>query len=109
MKTRLAFSFVFAAMLAINSATFSQTSYRDVLIPNVPHVKQIVDADYTQHILALKKKLPDEFSLFFERPFVVVGNGIPEDVKALCESTVHWAVEHLKRDYFKRDPNEIIT
>jgi hypothetical protein len=121
MKTRLAFSIVFAAMLSIASATFSQTFYRDALIQNVPHGKQrpeirepaatsgITDADYAQHILAIRKKLPDGFSLFLERPFVVVGNGAPEDVKALGDGTVHWTVEHLKRDYFERNPDEIIT
>jgi hypothetical protein len=70
---------------------------------------EITDADYAQHILALKKKLPDGFSLFIERPFVVVGNGPPDDVQSRCENTVRWAVDHLKRDYFDRDPREIIT
>jgi Peptidase_C39 like family len=69
----------------------------------------ITDADYAQHIFALKKTLPDGFSLFIERPFVVVGNGPPNDVKSLCQGTVRWAVELLKRDYFQRDPKEIIT
>jgi hypothetical protein len=38
-----------------------------------------------------------------------VGNGDRDGVKARCEGTVRWAVEHLKQDYFSRDPNEIIT
>lgn len=67
------------------------------------------NADYVQHIIALKKQLPDGFSLFIERPFVVVGEGPSDDVKFICERTVKWAVEHLKLDYFKRDPDEIIT
>ena len=66
-------------------------------------------ADYVQQIIALKKRLPAGFSLFIERPFVVVGDGPSENVKSLCKGTVKWAVEHLKRDYFQRDPNEIIT
>jgi hypothetical protein len=78
-------------------------------IKEPPPTSGITDADYAQHILALKKKLPHGFSMFLERPFVVVGNNTPEDVKTLCEGTVRWAVEHLKRDYFDRDPNEIIT
>jgi hypothetical protein len=78
-------------------------------IKEPPSTSGITDADYAQHILALKKKLPDGFSLFIERPFVVVGNGPAEDVKALCQGTVKWAVDHLKRDYFERDPDEIIT
>src|SRR4051794_28407375 len=43
MKTRLAFLVVFAAVLSSTSATFAVTSYRDVLIQNVPHVKQRPD------------------------------------------------------------------
>jgi hypothetical protein len=69
----------------------------------------ISNADYAQQVLAQKKKLPQGFSLFLERPFVVVGNGPPEDVKSICQGTVKWAVDHLKRDYFERDPDEIIT
>jgi hypothetical protein len=78
-------------------------------IKEAPATSGITDADYAQHILALKKPLPEGFSLFIERPFVVVGNGLAEDVKALCQGTVKWAVDHLKREYFERDPAEIIT
>src|SRR4051812_35720317 len=78
-------------------------------IKEAPSTSDMTDADYAQHILELKKKLPDGFSLFIERPFVVVGNGLAEDVKALCQGTVKWAVDHLKRDYFERDPDDIIT
>ena len=38
-----------------------------------------------------------------------VGDDSPDVVKSTCQGTVRWAVDHLKRDYFKRDPNEIIT
>jgi hypothetical protein len=67
------------------------------------------NADYVQHIIALKKRLPDEFSLFIEGPFVVVGDVPSDDVKSICQRTVKWSVALLKRDYFQRDPNEIIT
>jgi hypothetical protein len=70
---------------------------------------ELTNADYAQHVLALKKKLPDGFSLFIERPFVVVGNDSSEEVKARCEATVKWAVDLLKKDFFERDPDEIIT
>lgn len=67
------------------------------------------NADYVQQIIALKRRLPDGFSVFIERPFVVVGDGPAEDVKSISQGTVKWAVEHLKRDFFQRDPKEIIT
>jgi hypothetical protein len=67
------------------------------------------DADYAQHVARLKKRLPEDFSVVIEPPFVVVGDGPVSDVKSLCRGTVRWAVEHLRRDYFRRDPGEIIT
>jgi hypothetical protein len=67
------------------------------------------NADYAQHIRALRRRLPAGFSLFIEPPFVVVGDGPRDDVKSISEQTVKWAVEHLKADYFALDPDEIIT
>jgi hypothetical protein len=67
------------------------------------------DAEYAQHILALKKKLPEGFHIVIERPFVVVGDGPAEEVKSISERTVKWAVAKLKQDYFASDPREIIT
>ena len=78
-------------------------------IKDAPATSGFTNADYAQFVLELKKKLPEGFSLFIERPFVVVGNDSPEEVKARCEGTVKWAVEHLKREYFERDPDEIIS
>jgi Peptidase_C39 like family len=71
--------------------------------------KGLTNADYAQQVIALKQKLPDGFSLFIERPFVVVGNGPPDEVESICRNTVRWAVARLKRDYFQHDPREIIT
>ena len=74
-----------------------------------PVAAGLTDADYAQQILALKKRLPEGFSVFVERPFVVVGDGTAADVKSISERTVKWAVERLKGDFFQRDPDEIIT
>ncbi len=69
----------------------------------------ITNADYAQHVLTLKKRIPEGFSLFIERPFVVVGDESAEQVKSRCERTVKWAVVKLRQDYFARDPDDIIT
>ncbi|MFT5122777.1 MAG: hypothetical protein ACI97B_001409 [Verrucomicrobiales bacterium] len=67
------------------------------------------DAAYAQHILALKKRLPsDDFHIVLQRPFVVIGNEKPEQVRLRAEQTVHWATTHLKEQYFTRDPEEIL-
>src|SRR4051812_44709372 len=43
MTTRFTFYVMFAATVSLAATAFSQTSYRDALIKNVPHVKQRSD------------------------------------------------------------------
>ena len=67
------------------------------------------DADYAQHILDLKKRLPHNgFHIELQKPFVVVGDGTPESVKRTSTGTVKWAVDAIKKDYFTKDPYHII-
>jgi hypothetical protein len=66
-------------------------------------------ADFAQHIMALKKKVPAGFSLAMAPPFVVVGDEPPQTVRIRAQGTVAWAVQRLKADYFAKDPPEIIS
>lgn len=67
------------------------------------------DADYAQHIMKLKKKIPGEqFTIILQRPFVVIGDESPKIVKRRAEGTVKWAVDLLKKSYFEKDPDEIL-
>ncbi len=67
------------------------------------------DADYARHVEQLKKKLPTkEFEVVVEKPFVVVGDGGRRAVEGHARGTVRWAVTLLKRDYFTKDPKEIL-
>ena len=71
--------------------------------------KKFTDADYAAHISRLKKRLPnDNFSIVLQKPFVVVGDGGKAQVEKTAERTVQWAVDLIKQDYFKRDPNQIL-
>ena len=66
-------------------------------------------ADYAQHIHGLRQRLPHAgFSIVIQRPFVVVGDEPLETVQRRADQTVKWAVERLKREYFAKDPTEII-
>lgn len=66
-------------------------------------------ADYAQHIMELKKRLPHkDFTILIEEPFVVVGDEAPAQVQGRAESTVRWAVKRLKAAYFDKDPIEIL-
>jgi hypothetical protein len=71
--------------------------------------KGFSQADYAQHVMALKEKLPPGFSIVIEPPFVVVGDGGAESVRRHAEGTVRWAVDKLGRDFFARPPERILT
>jgi len=70
---------------------------------------ELSQADYDRHIADLKKKLPGPgFTIVVQRPFVVIGDEPPEDVRRHCRQTIQWAVDRLKATYFPKDPAEIL-
>ena len=72
-------------------------------------LKTFTEADFARHVEQLKKKLPsNNFTVIVQRPFVVIGDESPADVKEHSEQTVKWAVDKLKQDFFSKDPNEIL-
>jgi hypothetical protein len=76
---------------------------------NAPTPGVFTDADYARHVEQLKKKLPSrEFEVVVEKPFVVVGDGGRRAVEEHARGTVRWAVTLLKRDFFTKDPKEIL-
>ncbi len=72
-----------------------------------PHVAQ-PDTVFTQHLEELKKQTPVGFTIIKQKPFFVIGDEQPELVRLRAEQTIKWAVEKLKQDYFKNDPDGII-
>jgi Peptidase_C39 like family len=65
-------------------------------------------ADFAQHVMALRPKVPSGYTLVVEPPFIVIGNAEPARVERAAERIVRWAVVGLKRDFFVRDPLRII-
>jgi peptidase C39-like protein len=65
-------------------------------------------ADYAQHILALKKRVPKGFTVIVQKPFVVIGDEPAAVVRRRAEQTVKWAVLRLKKEYFTKDPDAIL-
>src|SRR5262249_12587193 len=64
---------------------------------------------YAHHVHKLRSNLPhDGLSIVIERPFVVIGDEPLEQVQKRSRDTVKWAVERLKKDYFEKDPAEIL-
>jgi len=71
--------------------------------------KTFTAADYAQHLMELKKKVPPSgFTILVQPPFVVIGDDPPEVVRRYSEQTVKWAVDHLKAAYFEKDPLAIL-
>ena len=66
------------------------------------------DEHYEKHLEALKKKVPEGFTMMFQKPFFVIGNEPPEKVKQRAVHTIKWAVDKIKKDYFEKDPEDII-
>lgn len=65
--------------------------------------------DYDGHIAKLRKKLADEeFTIVVAPPFVVIGDEDPDKVRERAEEIVTWAVKLLKKQFFARDPAEIL-
>lgn len=66
-------------------------------------------ADYAQHIMKLKRKIPgNQFTVVVQPPFVVIGDESSERVRQHAERTVKWAVDRLKARFFDKDPLEIL-
>jgi hypothetical protein len=65
-------------------------------------------ADFAQHLMKLKRKIPKGFTVVIEPPFVVLGDDPPEEVERRARDTVRWAVVKLKAAYFRKDPREIL-
>lgn len=66
-------------------------------------------ADLQKHADQLKTKLKNRgFTVLIETPFVVVGDEAEDVVKQRTQDTVKWTVERLKKDYFTKDPANIL-
>lgn len=73
-----------------------------------PKVDTVKIPDYEGHVLALRAKYPDTFTIIIEKPFVVIGDEPAATVKVRAEKTVKWTVDMLKKDFFQKDPADII-
>ena len=66
------------------------------------------DADFAQHVIHIRPRVPPGFTVLVERPFVVIGDGHPVEVAAYSRRVVRWTVDLLRKDFFASDPDEII-
>jgi hypothetical protein len=81
---------------------------RPGVIRNVHSTVRFDAADYAQHVMRLKPKVPEGFTIVLQKPFLVIGDEPASTVRGRAQGTVKWAVDHLKKEYFTKDPNEIL-
>jgi hypothetical protein len=79
----------------------------------LPKLKKAIDwtpAQLSQHFMKLKKRIPSgaKFQTLVEGPFVVLGDESATTVRRRSKNTVRWAVNHLKKLYFDKNPEAII-
>ena len=92
-----------AAVCLVTAAGAAETT--STSLTNRP---SITPTDLTNHLKQLQARLPKGFTWTWQPPFVVVGDEPPHIVRRHATNTVKWAVDRLKRDYFKRDPSPIV-
>jgi len=105
----------FLLVIPLVALPFALSSRHDLRSNGAPKTSfvnsepDVVEADYSRHVEQLKKKLPSaDFTIVVQPPFVVIGDEPADAVKEHSERTVKWAVDKLKRDYFSKDPKEIL-
>jgi hypothetical protein len=66
-------------------------------------------AALAQHVMAMKeaRRLPPEFTLAWEKPFLVVSNEPPATVRRRAKDVVGWANRLLQKDFFDQTPENI--
>jgi hypothetical protein len=63
--------------------------------------------DFAAHVAKLPKL--EGFTVVVEPPFVVVGNEAAEMVHRRATGSVRWAASRLKKGFFAKDPEEMVT
>ncbi|MFH1024084.1 MAG: C39 family peptidase [Planctomycetota bacterium] len=85
-------------------------------IADIPSPTEFTDADYAQTVRRIRtlldEKIPEregEFTLVLAPPFVVAGDEPAATVRVRARNTVQFAVSRLKRDFFRKDPDEALS
>jgi len=72
-------------------------------------VRPLVSENLQEHAEQLRTKLKDlPFTVLIETPFVVIGDEPEAAVRQHAQSTVRVMVDLLKKDYFARDPSNVL-
>jgi hypothetical protein len=79
------------------------------VLRDVHATAKFTSADYAQHVMQVRKRASDEFTVIIQKPFVVAGDEPAATVRSRANGTIRWATERLKRSYFPEDPDDILS
>ena len=103
---------VMSVGVSVSQTVGRSTKPRPLLTsPTSRTARLFTDEDYAARIAQLRKKHPKLKGLLFvvEKPFIIAAEGTPAQAKRWAEKTVRWATTKFKKQYFKNDPDKIIT
>jgi hypothetical protein len=66
-------------------------------------------AELVQRRKEIEARAPAGFVVLIEPPFIVAGDEPGERVRQWAAGPIRWAVDQLKRNFFLKDPDEVIT
>lgn len=64
-------------------------------------------AELSQHVQELKKSLPRDMTLAWEKPFLIIGDEAPDQVRSRARDVVRWARDLLLKDFFAESPKNL--
>ena len=64
-------------------------------------------AEVAQHVMELQRTMPKGFTLAWEKPFLVVGNESPDQVRSRGKDVVRWTRDLLLKDFFAKAPGNL--
>jgi hypothetical protein len=112
LMTRITFLFLFFVgtfcllFLFLPAVPAEPSNVEAVLETPVPSI----ELEYDKERARIEKLVSQEnMTVLVQAPFIVVGDEAPAVVKQRTNRTVKWAVEHLKDQYFEKDPDHIIA
>ncbi len=112
LRVRVFVLLAFSSLVFINQCgPFSAKSHDQPAPAVIAATSQEIstDARFDSHIAELKKRLPSkEFTVITQPPFVVIGDEPATVVNEHAVTTIKWAVDRLKQDFFTKDPKYIL-
>jgi hypothetical protein len=101
------------AQAPVNPSNEGDKNANDETATPVANASGFTDADFNRHVSQLNARIKQklsvgEFAIVIQKPFVVIGDEPQRTVQQHADTTVKWAVDRLKQDFFTKDPDQIL-